>query len=233
MKLFQIITLLFFFPLSINYATAQSSGAWTKEELKMANTAGNAPYLTGEEKDIVIYMNLVRMDGERFFNTFLQDFIDEYNEKMKQYSNYEKLKISRNDSYYLSLKRDLKNIRLLPVFWPDEALSWVARQHAKDLNKNNFAGHTSSNGKTAKERIATMYPKKSSGENIAFGFSSGLGNVCLLLIDKGVPDLGHRKMILNTAAQLNTVGVSIQPHKTYRHCAVIDFVALPHSQQNP
>lgn len=221
------------FTLSCSYADAQNASAWTKEELKMANTAGNSAYLTGEEKDIVIYMNLVRMDGERFFNTFLQDFIDDYNEKMKQYSNYNRLKISRTDSYYLSLQRDLKNVRLLPVFWPDEALSWVAKQHAKDLNRNNFAAHKSSDGRTAIERIAKMYPKKSSGENLAFGFSSGLGNVCLLLLDKGVPDLGHRKMILNTSYQLNTVGVSIQPHKTYRYCAVIDFVALPHSQQNP
>lgn len=227
MKSFLIFVCLFV-SLSSSYSKAQNANAWTKEELKMANTAGNASYLTGEEKDIVIYMNLVRMDGERFFNTFLQDFIDEYNEKMKQYSNYERLKISRNDSYYLSLKRDLKNIRLLPVFWPDEALSWVAKQHARDLNRNNFAAHKSTDGRTAKDRIAKMYPKKSSGENIAFGFPSGLGNVCLLLIDKGVPDLGHRKMILNTSFELNTVGVSIQPHKTYRYCAVIDFVALPH-----
>lgn len=210
------------------YLKAQSTGSWTKEELKMANTAGNASYLTGEEKDIVIYMNLVRMDGERFFNTFLQDFIDDHNEKMKQYSNYERLKISRKDSYYRSLERDLKNIKLLPVFWPDEALSWIAKQHARDMNKNNYAAHNSKDGRSAIQRIAKIYPKKSSGENLSFGFSSGLGNVCMLLIDKGVPDLGHRKMILNTSYQLNTVGVSIQPHKTYRHCAVIDFVALPH-----
>ncbi len=214
--------------LSIKYSTAQSAGAWTREELKMANTAGDADYLTGEEKDIVIYMNLARMDGERFFNTFLQDFIDDYNEKMKQYSNYERLRINRSAGYYRSLKTDLKNIKLLPVFWPDEALSWVAKQHAKDLNRNNFAAHRSSDGRMPKDRIAKVYPNRSSGENLAFGFSSGLGNICLLLLDKGVPDLGHRKMILNTSSQLNTVGVSIQPHKTYRHCAVIDFVALPH-----
>jgi uncharacterized protein YkwD len=173
-------------------------------------------------------MNLARMDGERFFNTFLQDFIDAYNEQMKQYSNYDQLRISRNDSYYRSLEKDLKNVKLLPMFWPDEALSWVAKQHAKDLNRNNIAAHTSSDGRTPKDRIGKMYPKKASGENLAFGFSSGLGNVCMLLLDKGVPDLGHRKMILNTPYQLNTVGISIQPHKTYRYCAVIDFVALPH-----
>jgi hypothetical protein len=227
MKSILIFICLFVF-FNTSDSKAQNSGIWTKEELKMANTAGNASYLTGEEKDIVIYMNLARMDGERFFNTFLQDFIDDHNEKMKQYSNYERLKISRNDSYYRSLERDLKNIKLLPVFWPDEALSWVAKQHAKDMNKNNYAAHNSKDGRTAIQRIAKMYPKKSSGENLSFGFSSGLGNVCMLLIDKGVPDLGHRKMILNTSYQLNTVGVSIQPHKTYRYCAVIDFVALPH-----
>lgn len=226
MKPFLIIIILFL-TFSFNYSNAQNAGAWTKAELKMANTAGNADYLTAEEKDIVIYMNLVRMDGERFFNTFLQDFIDDYNEKMKQYSNYERLKISRTDNYYRSLRNDLKNIKLLPVFWPDEALSWVAKQHAKDLNRNNFAAHRSSDGRMPKDRIGKIYPKRSSGENLAFGFSSGLGNVCLLLLDKGVPDLGHRKMILNTSFQLNTVGVSIHPHKTYRHCAVIDFVALP------
>ena len=207
---------------------AQNAGAWSREELKMANTAGNASYLTGEEKDIVIYMNLARMDGERFFNTFLQDFIDDYNDKMKQYSNYERLKISRTNSYYRSLEKDLKNIKLLPAFWPDEALSWVAKQHAKDMNRNNFAAHKSRDGRMPKDRIGKIYPKRSSGENLAFGFSSGLANVCMLLLDRGVPDLGHRKMILNTSYGLNTVGVSIQPHKTYRHCAVIDFVALPH-----
>lgn len=228
MKLFPIITPLIFLFFGINPAKAQRNNTWTKEELKSANTAGNASYLTGEEKDIVIYMNLVRMDGEKFFNTFLQDFIDDHNKKMKQYSNYERLKISRNDSYYRSLERDLKNIKLLPVFWPDEALSWVAQQHANDMNKKNYAAHNSKDGRTATQRIAKMYPKKSSGENLSFGISSGLGNVCMLLIDKGVPDLGHRKMILNTSYLLNTVGVSIQPHKTYRYCAVIDFVALPH-----
>lgn len=216
-----------FFILSALTLQAQNTSGWTKEELRMANTAGNADYLTGEEKDMVIYMNLVRMDGERFFNTFLQDFIDAHNEQMKQYSNYEKLKIDRKDKYYLSLKNDLKNIKLLPVFWPDEALSQVAMLHAKDLGRNNFAKHNSSDGRTPKDRIGKLYPKRSSGENLAFGFSSGLGNICLLLIDKGVPDLGHRKLILNTSYQLNTVGLSIQPHKTYRYCAVIDFVSLP------
>ncbi|MCX2451315.1 CAP domain-containing protein [Pedobacter sp. PLR] len=201
--------------------------SWTREELRMANTAGNASYLTPEEKDMVIYMNLARMDGARFFDTYFQDFVDAYNTRVRQYGNYEELKVSRNDNYYRTLRRDLQQVKDFPVFWPDRALSNVARAHAKDLNRNNYAGHTSKDGRTLNQRVATVYPKRSNGECIAFGFNSGLENVCMLLLDKGVPDLGHRKLILNKSAELNTVGLSIQPHPRYRYCAVIDFVSLP------
>lgn len=200
---------------------------WTKEELRMANTAGNAGYLTAEEKDMVIYMNLARMDGAKFFNTYFQDFVEAHNRKMMQYGNYNEVKVDRNDRYYASLKKDLENIRDLPVFWPDEALSQVAKLHAKDLNRYNIAGHVSKDGRTVAQRIGKVYPNKSNAECLAFGFNSGLANVCMLLLDKGVADLGHRKIILNTSSKLNRVGLSILSHQRYRYCAVIDFVALP------
>lgn len=232
MKMISIV-LLSIFPF---FASAQNEKpatrtSWTKEELRMANTAGDVPYLTGEEKDMVIYMNLARLDGEKFFNTYFQDFVDMHNQQMLQYGNYEDLKVDRNDNYYKSLRRDLKNSKAFPMFWPDEALSQVAKQHARDLNKNNFAGHNSSDGRTVNQRISKVYPNKSNAESLAFGFTSGLSNVCMLLLDKGVPDLGHRKILLNTSSKLNTVGVSIQPHKRYRYCAVIDFVSLPDPAQ--
>ena len=220
--LFSTLLLLFIYTIPVN---AQQT--WSKEELKLANTAGDAKYLTGEEKDIVIYMNLARMDGEKFFNTYFQDFIETHNKQMLKYSNYNEMKVSRTSSYYKSLERDLKAVKSLPMLWPDEALSWVAKQHAKDMNKYNYAAHKSKDGRTVTDRIGKMYPNRSQGENLAFGFSTGLGNVCMLLLDRGVPDLGHRKIILNTSLKFNYVGVSIQPHQGYRYCSVVDFVALP------
>ncbi|WP_276088787.1 CAP domain-containing protein [Pedobacter sp. JY14-1] len=219
-----------FFPFTKNPGAAtvsKTENAWSKEELTKANTAGGKTYLTPEERDIVLYTNLVRMNGEKFFNTFFQDFVEKHNRDMQQYSNYNTLKISRSDKYYTSLEKDLRKIKDLPVLWPDEALSWVARQHAKDMNKRNYAAHNSPEGKTPKDRISQMYPRRSMGENLSFGFATGLGNVCMLLLDKNVPDLGHRKMILDTSYGVNFVGVSIQPHKSYRYCAVMDFVSLP------
>ncbi len=227
MKVFKVAILFLLSAYLPAAAGPQNRPTWSKEELRLANTAKTATYLTAEEKDMVMYMNLVRMNGEKFFLTFFQDFVDSHNKKMSAYSNYKSLRIDRTDKYYSSLEKDLKNVKELPMLYPDEAMSWVARQHAKDMNRYNYAEHTAQDGRTVKDRITAMYPKKACGENLAFGFSTGLGNICMLLLDKGVPDLGHRKIIIDTSYKFNYIGVSIQAHKSYKYCSVTDFVALP------
>ncbi len=204
-----------------------SEDSWTSEELEMANTARNASYLTEEEKNIIFYMNLVRIDGTRFFNTYFQEFVDAHNKDMLRYSNYNELRVNRKDRYYRGLEIDLKLIKNLSLFYPDESLTYVSKQHGKDMNKYNIAGHNSKDGRTVKDRISKYYPNRSMAENLAFGFSKGLANVSMLLLDKNVPDLGHRKNMLNTTLGLNIVGVSIQPHPAYRYSATIDFVGIP------
>lgn len=205
----------------------QASSKWTAAELDRANTAKNAKYLSAEEKKIIFYMNLARMDGKRFFDTYFQQYIDEHNLRMKQYSNYREVRVSRNDPYYRGLEQDLRDVKNLGLLYPDETLTYVSQQHGKDMNKRNLAGHNSSDGRTMVDRIKKYYPNHGMAENLAFGFSSGLANVSLLLLDKGVPDLGHRKNILNKTLGINIVGVSIQPHPHYKYSATIDFVAIP------
>ena len=211
----------------LTIANVQPAQGWTQEELDKANTASNVSYLTAEEKKIIFYMNLVRMDGPKFFDTYFQDYVDMHNQQMKRYSNYNDLKINRYDPYYRGLKEDLKNVKNLSLLYPDESLSYVAKQHGKDMNKHNVAGHNSYDGRTMVNRIEKYYPNRGMAENLAFGFSTGLANVSLLLLDQGVPDLGHRKNILNNTLGLNIVGVSIQPHPHYKYSATMDFVAIP------
>jgi len=226
MKFIPIVFFLFFF--STNAIKAQSSAkTWTSEELENANTAKNTSYLNEEEKKIIFYMNLARTDGEKFFNTYFQDFTEAYNIDMQRYSNYSELKINRKDRYYRGLEKDLKDIKGLPLFSPDETLTWISQQHAKDMKKHNLAGHNSSDGRSVSDRIWKYYPRRAVSENLAFGFSKGLANVCMLLLDKNVPDLGHRKTILGTSYNLSLVGVNISSHPGYKYCAVIDFISEP------
>lgn len=221
------ILLLFLRISSVHAQSVSSANIWSEEDLERANTAKNTDYLNDEEKKIIFYMNLSRMDGKKFFNTFFQDFVTAYNLDMQQYSNYDELKVNRKDKYYRGLEQDLGEIKGLPVFSPDETLTYVAQQHAKDMNRNNIAGHNSSDGRTVKDRITKYYPRRALAENLAFGFSKGLANVCMLLLDKNVPDLGHRKTILGTGYNLSLVGVNIAKHPGYRYCAVIDFISAP------
>jgi hypothetical protein len=228
MKFIPIALLLFFFNSNaISAQSYRSDNIWTEEELSNANTAQNTDYLNDEEKKIIFYMNLARTDGQKFFNTFFQDFVNAYNIDMQRYSNYNDLKVNRKDRYYRGLEQDLREIKGLPLFFPDETLTWIAQQHAKDLSKNNLAGHKSSDGRTVQDRIGKFYPTRAMGENLAFGFSKGLANVCMLLLDKNVSDLGHRKTILGTNYQLSLVGVNIKTHPGYKYCAVIDFISAP------
>lgn len=68
-KLLPILLLLFF-------ASQAKAQKWTDAEFRKANTAANASYLSNEEKNIVMYMNLIRIDGEKFYYTFLEDYIN-------------------------------------------------------------------------------------------------------------------------------------------------------------
>lgn len=231
MKFIYAAFLLLFLAPSASYAQSyRSENIWTDEELANANTARNVNYLTDEEKKLIFYMNLARTDGERFFNTFFQDFVTAYNIDMQRYSNYDDLRVNKKDKYYRGLEQDLRGIRGLPLFTPDETLTAVAQQHGNDLSRNNIAGHNSSDGRTVKDRISKYYPRRAMAENLAFGFSKGLANVCMLLLDKNVPDLGHRKTILGTSYQLREVGVYIRTHPGYRYCAVIDFISAPEAR---
>lgn len=212
------------FTIFVHEAVAQE---WSDAEIRKANTAVNANYLTTEEKNVVLLMNLIRLDGTRFYNTFLEDYINKYNASVRQYRNYNELKITRNNSYYTSLYKHLQPIKNLPMFYPDERLTALSRGHAVDLNRHDLDTHESSNGEKFSKRLSRYFPNKAMSENIDFGYSKSLDIVCHLLLDCGVPSLGHRFNILDQKYKLNTVGVSIQPHPSYNFCTVIDFVAQP------
>lgn len=214
------------------FSSQVNAQKWTDTEFRKANTAANASYLSNEEKNIVMYMNLIRIDGEKFYYTFLEDYINNYNAKVRKYRNYNELRITRNNSYYTSLLKHLRGVKNLQMFYPDDRLTSLSRSHAQDLNRNNLDTHESSNGDKFSKRLSRYFPNKAMSENIDFGYSNSLDIVCHLLLDCGVPSLGHRFNLLDQKHKLNTVGVSIQPHPSYTWCAVIDFVAQPASYAN-
>lgn len=201
--------------LTLFFATnSPRESIWTKEELAMANTAANIDYLTEPEKKTIMLVNLARLDGTRY----LQSYFAEYNS-----TSYDEMRTS-NNSYMKSLRKDLDAVKNLTMLQPEKGLNQSAKYHAKDSGKNGLVGHDSSNGTAFGKRIS-KYVKgwNMLAENCSYGYEDAGNIVGQLLLDENVPSLGHRKSIINP--KLEYIGVSIQAHSDYRFNCVMDFCA--------
>ena len=176
---------------------------FTDAQIEAANTAKDATYLSDDEKLVIFYINLARIDGKAFAEAYLSD-----------------LKGSKN-SYEKSLLTDLADVKDRKLVLPNENLCKAAKAHANDLNKSNIFQHNSSDGTDPFTRIAKYYKGGAMAENIQAGPKDPFKIVRQLLIDDGTSSLGHRKAILNQS--YTRIGVAIGPHPRYGSCCVQDF----------
>ncbi|WP_338762997.1 CAP domain-containing protein [Bernardetia sp. ABR2-2B] len=176
---------------------------WKSSKYNIAYTAQNTDYLTENEKLVYYYLNLARLNPPLFAETFIR--------KYTKWNSHEDLSLS--DYYTGSLYKTLKNMQPVGVLYPQKDLFVSARCHAVSSGKKGYVGH---------ERLSNSGCKaKFAGECCSYGQFDALEIVMQLLIDSGVPSLGHRKICLS--GSYKTLGVSVQPHKTYRFNSVLDF----------
>ena len=186
-----------------NANNTASSGSFSNAQIEKANTAKDATYLTQAEKDVILYCNLARLDGQTFANQYLG-----------------KLKGSSN-SYEQSLLKDLAGIKNLPMLKPNSRLAKAAKVHVEDIGPKGLVQHESSDGTATFTRVRKYYNGGYMGENISCGYSAAMDIVLQLLVDDGVESLGHRHNILNKS--FVRIGVAIGSHSQYRNCCVQDF----------
>jgi uncharacterized protein YkwD len=193
-----VVFLLTFVPLC-----GYTQNSWDQEILEKANTAKDISYLTEEEKQIIFYTNLLRLQPKLFRNTFVKHYIDSTGSKSK---------------YVKSLLKTLETQPSLPVLKPSERLYKIAKEHATTFGKQGKAGHGN-----FKKRFQSYLNdcKCAIAENCYYGNVSALDVVIGLLIDENISNLGHRKNLLNPAL-INT-GVCISPHKKYKKNCVADY----------
>jgi len=176
---------------------------WPDSIKESANTAKNTDYLSDEEKKVIFIVNLVRIQPRLFANTIL-----------KKYISINEIKENR---YVSSLIEDLMSMKSLNPLYPNKGLYKCANYHAKYTGEKGIVGHHNFD-----KRFKKYAPNFNMiGENCHYGFNDALNIVIDLLIDEGVPSLGHRKNILNPG--FVHLGVSIQPHKTYEYTTVMCF----------
>jgi hypothetical protein len=181
---------------------------WSNAFYSEGNSAKDVTYMNEEEKQVVYYCNLVRMNPSLFGETYLKAYLDTAR--------------PFREKWVRSLQKDLRSGTPLSILFPAEDLAREARDHAADMGKSGKAGHNRSSGKSFKFRMQRFKDAYSSvGENCDYVNNKALSIVMSLLIDEGIEDLGHRKNILSR--DFHFIGVSIKPHRKYGFNCVMDF----------
>jgi len=182
---------------------------WDAATLEKANSAKDAAGYSDEEKKVVYYINLVRLNPDLFAKTFLAHYMDSTKAKTTSFSQ--------------SLKNDLTTrFKPMEIVTVKQDLTDEAADHAKDSGKSGKLGHFTSDGKSYEVRMKKFKGTyTNTAENCDYGYKGGLSIVIHQLIDEGQASVEHRKTIMNK--DLEYIGVSIQPHKKEKWTCVMDF----------
>jgi uncharacterized protein YkwD len=191
-------------------------------DIAALDTALDADYLSGIEKDVILEMNKARSDPKKYAELYIQPTLKYYSGK--NYSAPGQITIATQEgakaaSGCISAMSKMKSA---PPLQPERGLFLAAKDHAIDQSKTGRTGHDGSDGSspfTRMKRYGDGY--KTAGENCAYGPNSGRDIVVQFLVDDGVPSRGHRQNIMNAA--FSQSGLSIQTHPEFRYCCVIDY----------
>jgi hypothetical protein len=186
------------FMVNFSWVSAQT---WTSAQLEKANTAKDIAFLTPDEKEAILYINLCRL--------YPQDFLK--NELVQYYGTVEHGNYVKNSPYRESLMKLLGTMQPVNALYFDGEAYKDAKCLAKEQGESGAIGHKRKNCKADYD-----------AECCSYGMERGKDIAMQLLIDHQVPSLGHRLICLGK--EYTKVGISVQPHKQWGVCAVLDFL---------
>lgn len=199
-KLLLSLTIVFI-GLNLSAQKVLPNNTWKSSDLIRANSAKSIKDASFQEKKVIYYINLARMNGKLFAETYLKDYMDD-------------VRIPKN-KYYKSLVKTLKEQESLPLLEPQEDLFKEAIKHAKEMGKTGKKGHRSANHKSFEERMEKLNKRYTKlKENNQYGFPDALSIVVDLLIDDDKESLIHRRTLLSK--KYKYIGVGVRAHKAYR-----------------
>jgi len=180
---------------------SEFSTAWDDVKYQSCNTAATSNYMTEQEKNVIYILNLARTNPKLFCQTVVK--------KYPEYSLNDEVEAT---PYYKTLVATMNTMKPVNLLQPNTDCFKSAKCHAYNSGLNGYIGHERQGNCLAKQYY--------NGECCDYSNDEAIDIVMSLLIDENVPSLGHRNICFSP---YNTIGVSIQPHKTWVHNAVLDF----------
>lgn len=109
----------------------------------------------------------------------------------------------------------------LPPLGEGDVLALAARDLAAMQGAAGGVGHVSPDGASPGQRVKRRGGDIYVGESISYGFDAPDDVVMQMIVDDGVRDRGHRKLLF--ASQYRYAGVGCGEHRTYRFMCVVDL----------
>lgn len=172
-------------------------------DIKELDTTRDHEYLSQEEKKQIIFLNKIKVNPKLFANQYLVHLVD-------------------SGESYREIYQKLQHYPVSKLLRPSRALYLAAKDHAADIGENGTTGHKSTDGSDLRSRIERYSPNPSYfGENCCYNLKDPLSIVIQMIVDDGFQTRAHRANILNEI--YTQVGISIQPHSSYKWTCVQVF----------
>lgn len=113
---------------------------------------------------------------------------------------------------------ELRRSKPLEQIRHSDLLAKAAADHVRTQGASGDVGHYS-DGKSPGQRVKARGGNIYVGEVIVYGFAGPRNAVQLLVVDDGVPDRGHRKLLM--AGHYRYAGVACGDHREWRNMCVV------------
>jgi len=174
---------------------------WTSEQISKANTAKDISFLSDEERDAIMYINLARLYPKDFVKIEMTNYFgtDKYGD------------FYRKSKFRASLISQLKRAVAMDALVFDQVLYEDAKCFSNEIGEKGQEGHHRKKCK-----------KNNFAECLSYGMNNGKDIAMQWLIDDRVESLGHRKICLDKTYK--KIAISVHAHKKWDTCAVAELI---------
>lgn len=201
------------------YAEYLSEDGWPVDLL---NTAKDADYLTEEEKNLILAMNLIRHDPPKYSRLYVYPRLQYFQGTAFHFPGKIPLRTREGIEAVRELYLELLESEPIPLFLPSKGLSMAAKGHANYMKSTGNASHEGRGGMSVRANRHGQWVR-SLAENLAWGVSNSHEAILSLMIDDGIKNRGHRINMMNPVYE--KVGVGIETHPRFRISYVIKYAA--------
>ena len=200
---------------------AQEIDYWNEDEANKTYVS----YLNETENQVLVELNKVRTNPARYAQEYITPLLTRFTNEdpnIRVTDDGRNLMTDEGPKAVKECITELKKAKAVPPLKPSKGMSKAAKDHIRDQGPSGRIGHQGFDNSDPFKRMNRYGTWQTiAGENISYGENTAREIVIQLLIDDGVANRGHRKIIMEV--QCLVVGIAVGTHKSYNWMCTMDL----------